>query len=195
MQQLEEQMQIMAKENQDLKIVNASLTTENDLLRKQVAYFQGVVAGSKLSMVGGTEDLPLPVQEEIPCGDPAPQVEDHVEDPDYAFIGGGRETMMSPSALFATVTIGLMCVVSFVFGGSSGTAGNGAVVTDHGLKSVNENEQGWMRTVWNWALNPYLLMMVYMAIMIFLVLRSEKSWTRSKFRKILAKLRSHSKTS
>ena len=192
-QKLERQMQQLVKENQDLKIVNASLTTENDLLRKQVSYFQGLVTiaaepkpQEEVICDLGKDELPLDL----------PPKDDlfHCEDSDYEFFGptSPRESPVTPT-FFTTILFGMIWIVSLFVGSASKSGQSVDAQSGFGLKTVSSRSMG--STVLGWVLDPYTMFVGYMTGILLSILYTERAWAKRKMKKIIARLRGHSKTS
>jgi len=190
----------LCKENQDLKIINASLTTENELLRKQVTYFQGIVQNQPFMQP--QQEIR---KEEILCPDePFKELEEpilHVDSSDYEFFGPstGHESPASPSAIILTIVFAILFIVSsFGMGGNQNAGGTNVIPNPgYGVKTtgISAKQGNFFTNLFEWFIDPYVLVTLYMLGMIIILLWHEKSWTRAKFRKIMNKIRSHSKTS
>lgn len=184
-QELEQQIQILTKENQDYKIANATLSTENAMLKKQVAYYEGIMAPK----IQHEERLNLDDGKDLLIGKEC--------DSDYGFWGSTieRESDYSPKALTLSIVFGILCFTSMIFTPhSSDASANGNLDTGHNLKSLHETEFGWW-SIGKYILNPYALLFFYIFLMLLLVLRSEKSWIKTKYSEIKRLIKFHSKSS
>jgi hypothetical protein len=191
--QLEGQLSMLLQANQDLKVTNASLTTENAMLKQQVAYFEKLLAAAPATKA--REELVL----EDPANYPDASEKEAVlgsDDSDYIFAGTlGHEGSLSAGPFVMTFIFALLCLVSMFWGDA--TVASGALQTGGGreLKSRADGEPGSSNSVMGWLLNPYVLFVVYMLCMCVYMCRREKSWVKSKLRYLCSLLKSHSKTS
>ncbi len=159
---------MLLKENEELRIANASLTTENSVLKQRVGYFETLVANQTLKPCSETAFA----EPELVDKDEHP----HVEDNDYAFAGTfGREEGQSPGAFLFTFIFAVLCLVSiFIGNGTSSMSETPGASGGRGLKTQGEREWGWQLLVL-WTLNPYFLLVVSMVVMCAWMLRG---WTR-----------------
>ena len=141
-------------------------------------------------------------EEEFLCPDePIKDLEEpilHCEDSDYEFFGpnSGKDIPISPSAFALTIIFGILCIFSFFGPSGKEQAGPNVIHTGYIPKSTLVGvEKGLLASLIGFLLDPYLIITLYMVSMIILLLWHDKAWTKAKWRKLIAKLKSHSKTS